>query len=93
MSNWRKNIDPLIKDHLESLVKESYRHRNAYKLAKNTANAQLWCSMALLQKQVFDLNLKVKFLEKALMELSQPKKMAKDEVDAAKELKAVLSKL
>ena len=92
MGNWRENVDPLIREHLESLISESARHRAAYKDSKNTANAQMWCTMALLHKQVFDLNLKVKFLEKALAE-TVGKKRKKDDIDASKALTDVLKRL
>lgn len=91
MGNWRDEIDPLIREHLETLIAESVRHRKAYKNAKNTANAQLWCISAVLQKQIVDLSMKIKFLEKALKEMGTPKK--KGSIDAAKALKDVLRKL
>jgi len=91
MTDWRDDVDPLIKEHLEAIISESYRHRTAYKNAKNTANAQLWCAVALLQKQLFDISLKIKFLEKVIAEMNGKKQ--KDDVDAAKALKEVLKKL
>lgn len=92
MDSWRAEIDPLIREHLEALITESARHRDAYKKAPNTSNAQLWCALAVMQKQFLDLNMKLKFLEKALAEVSCPKKK-KDNVDPAKALKDVLKRL
>jgi uncharacterized caspase-like protein len=78
--SWRKNVDPLIKDHLELQIKESYREKKAYSKARDKPNAQVWVAVANLSKQVFDLNLKVKFLEKALRDVNikDRKKIDKD---------------
>lgn len=95
MDSWRDTIDPMVRDHIEVLINESVKHRDSYKLAGNTANAQLWCALGLMQKQVFDLNLKIKFLEKVLKEIGSKgrKKDSGEKIDAAKALKDVLSRL
>ena len=71
--SWRKKVDPLLKEHLEAQIKESYRHRDSYLKSKNPSKAQLWCAIAYLSKEVFDLHLKVKFMEKALQVNSKKK--------------------
>lgn len=71
---WRKNIDLSIRDHLEAQINETGRYRNSYKLAKNPAEAQLWCAIANLSKQIFDLHLKMNYLERALKDTLQRKK-------------------
>ena len=76
MKTWREKVDPLIKNHLELQVKETLNQKKAYDSAKNKGNAQLWIAIANLSKHIFDLNLKVKYLEKALQEIS-PKKRKK----------------
>lgn len=80
--SWRKDVDPLIKDHLEAQIKESFRHRENYNNAKDVSKAQLWVAIANLAKQIFDLNLKVKFLEKALQEIGGRKKEVNNDVKA-----------
>jgi len=87
--NWRKKVDPILKEHLESQIKESYRHKESYSDAKNKNIAQLWIAIANLSKQVFDLNLKVKFLEKALRETSDKKIKKEPDVDVKKVLDAM----
>ena len=78
MANWRKKIDPSIKDHLEIQIKESAKHRNVIELSENPTNAQLWVAIANLSKQLFDINLKITYLERALREsLSTPQKTKK----------------
>jgi len=76
MKSWRDKVDPTLKEHLEALISESVRHRDAYKFSNNTSNAQLWCALSVLQKQIFNQNLKIKFLEKALQDTlgKRPKK-------------------
>lgn len=92
MKSWRDKVDPVLRDHLEALVSESVMHRDAYKFSPDTANAQLWCALSLLQKQVFDQRLKIKFLEKALQD-TLGKKPEKDSEDPEKALKDVLKRL
>jgi len=93
MDSWREEVDPSIRQHLESLISEAVLHRDAYGQAKNTANAQLWCVLGILQKQIVDQNLKIKFLEKALQGMSPKKKGKKPGEDPAKELSRVLKRL
>ncbi len=78
--SWRKDIDPVLKEHMEALIKESYRHKNTYKNSKDISKAQLWCALACLSKEMFDLNLKVKFLEKALQDTGKKKKSVDEDV-------------
>ena len=74
---WRRNVDKTIKNHLEIQINEASRHRKAYIGSKVPSHAQLWCAIANLSKQMFDINLKLKYLEKALRD-SLPKKQEKD---------------
>ncbi len=93
MADWREEINPIIKDYLEAQIKEAAVHQKAYMKAKDPTKAQLWVAIANMSKQIFDLHLKVKFLEKALQELVPQKKKGEKEIDAAKALKDVLKKL
>ena len=92
MKSWRDKVDPMLKEHLEILISESVRYRDAYKFSSNTSNAQLWCALSILQKQVVDQNLKIKFLEKALQD-TLGKKPKEDNEDPEKALKDVLKRL
>ncbi|MBU2634258.1 MAG: hypothetical protein KJ674_03350 [Nanoarchaeota archaeon] len=69
MKNWRELVDPLIKDHLEIQIKESSRHKKAYDLAANKGDAQLWIAIANLSKQTFNIELKIKYIEKVLQDI------------------------
>lgn len=66
--NWRKNIDPSIKNHLEAQINETIRNKKAYSIAKKPSEAQLWVAIANLSKQILDLNIKIKFLEQVMQE-------------------------
>lgn len=68
---WRDKADPTIKPHLEKQIAETIKNRQAYGEATNPTAAQLWVAIANLSKEVFDLNLKVSYLEKASQEKSK----------------------
>ncbi len=69
--SWRKEVDPIIKKYLEREIIEASKQEKAYKKAKDKSTAQLWCSIANLSKQIFDINLKLMYLEKTLQHLAK----------------------
>jgi len=71
--NWRQKVDPAIKSHLERQVAESVRHRKAYDLSDNPSNSQLWIAIANLSKEIFEINLKLTYLERALKDIAGKK--------------------
>ena len=73
MASWRDNVDPMIKSHLETQIKEATKF-SSYKQSRNPGNAQLWIAVANLSKQLFDLNLKLNYLERALQDIGGRKK-------------------
>lgn len=83
---WRKTVPSPLKNHLELQVKEASRYKDIYTKSKNPSNAQLWIAIGNLSRQIFDLNLKVKFLEGVLRENMQKPK------PETKALKKVLKK-
>jgi len=68
---WRKNVDPIIKEYLDLQVKETTKFKEAYSSAKNKPNAQLWIAIANLTKHIFNLELKIKYLEGAIRDLNE----------------------
>lgn len=80
---WKDKVDMDIKAHLEKQVKETLKYKNAYLNAKNPADAQLWCAVAGLSKQLFDINLKLTYLERALKDIGA-KKVVKRKVNKRK---------
>lgn len=73
MKNWRNSVDGTLRPHLEAQIRESSRHKYAYSKAKNKANAQLWVAVANMNKQIFDLNLRMNYLERALQDTLRQK--------------------
>jgi ABC-type molybdate transport system ATPase subunit len=66
--NWRENIDPSIRNHLEAQINETIRHRKSFSKSTRPTEAQLWVAIANLSKQILDLNIKIKFLEQIIQE-------------------------
>jgi len=78
--SWRVLIDKSIRNHLEREVNEASRYKNAYKNSRNPSNAQLWCAIGNLSKQIFDVNLKLNYIESALRDIAGKKKVSKRKV-------------
>ncbi|MDD5331659.1 MAG: hypothetical protein PHE43_02460 [Candidatus Nanoarchaeia archaeon] len=72
--SWREKIDPILRFHLEKQIEESYKQKEAFKSSKNPDIAQLWCAVASLSKENFDLNLKIKYLESLIKDNIKIKK-------------------
>ena len=108
MGGWRERVSPEIQVILDQLIEGSYEEHDAYKHAKNTANAQLWCALALIAKDNRELKKEVqelkelflalkqknRYLELMLKELSpQRKNEQADNSDAKEELKKFLKRI
>ena len=61
---WRNKLDPTLKGSFEDMVMRILDEREAYMAAKKPSIAQLWTAIAILTKQVSDLELRLKKLEK-----------------------------
>jgi len=85
MKSWRQKVDPSIKEHLEVQIAESAKHVNAYKEAPNPRNAQLWCAVANLSKQVAENSMRLKYLENAVKQ-ALPKAKIETEEDLMKRM-------
>jgi hypothetical protein len=88
-NSWRRKVDPMIREHLEAQIKESYKERKAFRGSKEPSRAQLWIAIAGLSKQIFDLNLKVKFLERALQDALGRSKEKESNEDVKKVMDAL----
>ena len=80
MNNWRDKVSKDIFDHLEAQINESTKYKEAYEEAPNKGDAQLWIAIATLSKQIFDLNLKIKYLEGVLKEFDKKIKESGEEI-------------
>ncbi len=65
-NNWRSKLDGITRKHLELQLREAYKYNKAYNLSKNSSNAQIWVAVANLSRQIFEMNLRMNVLERAL---------------------------
>jgi len=88
-TTWRGYLDERIKPYVERLIIESVNYKNIYELANDKSKAQLWIALAILSRQIHDLNLKLDYLEKALRDVAGPKLKQKQIAKRKKEEKEV----
>ena len=88
MENWRDKVSKDIFEHLEVQINESTKYKEAYETAFDKGKAQLWVAIATLSKQIFDLNLKMNYLEGLLREFDKKvKDVQKDVEEGIKKIK------
>ena len=73
MNNWRNKIDPFLRTHLEAQVRDSSRYRRAYKESKDPGKAQLWVAIANLSRQLFNVSVKLKYMERLFQDMNDSK--------------------
>lgn len=76
--DWKDKLDDKTRKHLGAQLKQTLDNKNAILNSKDKKNAQLWVAIANLSEQIVSLSLKIKFLEKALQEISGKKKDRED---------------
>ncbi len=69
--NWREKIDKILRSYVENQIKEASKERKAYLSASDPKNAQLWIAIGNLSKQIFELNLRLNYLERALRDIGR----------------------
>jgi hypothetical protein len=74
---WRKKVNKSLRPYLEKFIAETHFHKKSFNLAKDPGKAQIWIAIALLSKQIYNLEVKLNYLEKALKDLSQVKESEK----------------
>jgi len=86
--SWRKNLNKGIRPYVERLVRDSFLYKYEYRTADDGGKAQLWVALALISKQLDQIESKLKLFEGVLKDIS-PKKSAKlEESEKAREMKA-----
>ncbi len=68
-TNWRYFVEDSVRKHLELQILEANKHSEAYNNSQSPSNAQLWVAIANLSKDIYETNLRIKFLEKAVSDL------------------------
>jgi len=86
---WRERIPDDLKPFIEKLISESHKE-DAISNAEHPSKAQLWLALGILAKQVYDLELKSRYLEHALKEAS-PKSKSQDRLKAEAEVEKIIS--
>ena len=77
MDNWRTRVDPFLRTHLEAQIRDSARYRSAYKDSKDPGKAQLWVAIANLSRQLFNVSVKLNYLERLFQDSLDDSKSVK----------------
>jgi len=86
MEAWRTKLTEDIKSHLETQIKDIAKYNNIYKGEKDAQRIQLWLAVANQSKGIFDINLKTKFLERALKDISEVSKNMTEKIETLTKL-------
>jgi len=89
---WRKHISKDIQPFIEKLIHETSKEESIKK-ATDRGKAQLWLALGILSQQMHNLELKAKYLEQALKEISPRGKKEKTEemIKAEAEVEKLIS--
>jgi len=71
-NNWRTELDTLINERLNQLLKETKNYNYAIKKSKDKSKAQIWVALALLYDKIKSIETKAE---------KYNKKIPKDELD------------
>lgn len=90
---WRKNLNKSIRPYIEKLVKESFLYSKEYATAENKGKAQLWVALALLSKQLSEIESKLRLFEAVLKDISPKKALKIQELEKTKAVKDEVEKI
>jgi len=71
MANWQDKIDLSLKDHLKRQIDETHNSKEAMLSSDNPKLTQLWIAIANLSREIFEVNLRLKYLERAMRDMSK----------------------
>ena len=74
---WRLSLEPSVRAHLEKQISDTGKYKDSYFQAKDPSKAQLWCAVTNLSMQVFDLNVRLHYLEDMIKKLGKKKVVKK----------------
>ena len=86
---WRQHIAKDIQPFVEKLISESFKDESLKK-SKHPSKTQLWIALGLLAKQAYNLEIKTRYLEQALREIS-PKAKTRETLKTEAEVEKFLS--
>jgi hypothetical protein len=84
---WRKKVDKSLKPFLEKYIEETHRYRTNFEKADDKGRAQVWIAIALLSRQLYNLEIKMNYLERALKDVSSSKEGEKFIKEVEKKVK------
>ncbi|MEM4511200.1 MAG: hypothetical protein QXD25_00070 [Nanopusillaceae archaeon] len=50
--SWKKNLDPIIRDFLNTLLREVEEYKDSYLKAEDPATAQIWTALAIIYRKL-----------------------------------------
>ncbi len=89
---WLETLDPVVKQHLELLIKETRNNEEALKNAENPMIAQLWIAISNISIQLHEISLKLSYIEQSMQELNKSK-MKTTSKKEEKQIKDALKKV
>ncbi|HIP66868.1 MAG TPA: hypothetical protein EYH09_01975 [Candidatus Nanopusillus sp.] len=75
--DWKTNLDPLIRDYLNQLLKEVIKYRAAYSKAKDISKAQIWVALALLYREIILIKSAIEEIREKLYDEEEKSKIEK----------------
>jgi len=78
---WRKKVNLRIKKHLEARINQTRENKDAILSASNPKEAQIWCAIASLSKELEEHKLRIIQLERIIDEKLIKTKKSKKELD------------
>lgn len=91
--SWRKNLNKEIRPYVEKLIRESFLYNEEYKEAEDRGKAQLWIALALISKQLSEIESKLKLFEAVLKDISPKKTLKIQEFEKTKAVKDEVEKI
>lgn len=67
--NWREKIDKNLRAYVEEIIAQSFYHKSSYNKASDKGKAQIWIALGILSKQIYELDMKLNYIERALQEI------------------------
>ena len=75
--DWKTELDPVVQEYLNELLKEVIEHRKAYMKARDSSKAQIWVALALLYREVCLIKSEIEEIRKSLKDEKKAKKLEK----------------
>ena len=88
---WRTNLDKTLRPFVEKLISESFKHEPEFKFADDKSKAQLWVTVGILSRQLYNIEMKLRYLERALQDIAPKKFKTKEFLKTEAEVEKMIS--